>query len=429
MSYILQHTAESIDRKLCLIDENKNLLVYPYNSTLPSGLEDVGDGSILTSERNGDYSEESFVLSDKCILPEGKYTVSLHITDILEVPTTVSGFVLRVVLNNGNPIDVTDSRVIDVAAGTTAVVSLVVPSYFDTGLVIKPQIEAGTVKTNWAPNMDKIGTYVDRRFNGTNAKIKVLDEKIKKLPIGEGGTCDCADEIVAINSRVEELSREIAMATIFQGEFDYEATYTSGDIVTCNGNVYLCLNSSPSHSVDTTDWKKLAGSVSDKGELYNNDVELYRAGDIVTYQGNQYIFVGEMNSSDGRPMEYYPWVKLGGEGGNANVDASTNDAVLKWNSSSNKIVESKVKVDNNGSVILSDGTTSGSHSIVGGTNDKSVISNILGTLGSAAVSVDKPTSSANATISIGSGTKVLSTGSNAIGVLNTVGVKGYYYTN
>ena len=47
MSYILQHTAESIDRKLGLIDENKNLLVYPYNSTLPSGLEDVGDGSIL----------------------------------------------------------------------------------------------------------------------------------------------------------------------------------------------------------------------------------------------------------------------------------------------------------------------------------------------------------------------------------------------
>jgi hypothetical protein len=29
--------------------------------------------------------------------------------------------------------------------------------------------------------MDQIGTYVDRRFNGINAKIKVLTDRIKVL--------------------------------------------------------------------------------------------------------------------------------------------------------------------------------------------------------------------------------------------------------
>ena len=99
MAYKLNHTAESIDRKLNLIAENKNLLPYPYSITLPKGLTDVGDGSILTSDRNGAYSEESFLLNS-CILPAGNYTISLDITTVLEEPTVTSGFELKVEINN-----------------------------------------------------------------------------------------------------------------------------------------------------------------------------------------------------------------------------------------------------------------------------------------------------------------------------------------
>ena len=65
---VLNHTAESINHKLDLIDENKNLLPYPYKTELPTGLIDVGDGSILTYVRDGAYSEKKFFLNAKKFL-------------------------------------------------------------------------------------------------------------------------------------------------------------------------------------------------------------------------------------------------------------------------------------------------------------------------------------------------------------------------
>lgn len=80
-------------------------------------------------------------------------------------------------------------------------------------------------------------------------------------------------------------------------------------------------------------------------------------------------------------------------------------------------------------LLIGNSTSTPNYSIVGGTNDKTVISNILGSLASASVSVDVPKSEAPCTISYGSGNIVNSTGGNAIGVWNTSGVKGYYWTN
>ncbi len=183
MAYPLNFTAEQINHRLSLIAENKNLLPYPYDTVLPVGLTDVGDGSILTYVRNGAYSESEYFLND-CILPAGKYTISLDITTILEEPSTVSGFALRIDREGNEPLTVTDSAVLDLSAETketTIKVYLIVPNSFDIGLVIKPQIEKGEEKTAWVPNMDQIGTYVDRRFNGTNAKIKVIDDKVMSV--------------------------------------------------------------------------------------------------------------------------------------------------------------------------------------------------------------------------------------------------------
>jgi hypothetical protein len=179
-TYKLQHTAEAIDRKLTLIAENKNLLPYPYEATLPAGLTNVGDGSILTSEKLGAYSDTSFLLNH-CVLAPGKYTVSIDITTILEEPTIVSGFALKIEQEGKEPITVTDRYVLELSEETTATVSLVVPDDFETGLVIKPQIEEGEEKTAWVPNMDQIGAYVDRRFNGTNTKIKAIAAVLEKF--------------------------------------------------------------------------------------------------------------------------------------------------------------------------------------------------------------------------------------------------------
>ncbi len=172
MSYTLQHTAEAIDYKLNLIDKNKNWLPYPYEYTpaLPTGLEDVGDGSILTSANTTTVQR---ILLNTCSLPAGKYTVSLDITDITEIPVTNSAFSLEV---TGTAVSKTtnSSGIVTLNLDTTTAVEvyLNIPSRFDTDLLIKPQIEEGETKTTWVPYMDKIGKYVDERFNSTSTKLK-----------------------------------------------------------------------------------------------------------------------------------------------------------------------------------------------------------------------------------------------------------------
>ena len=177
---ILEHTAEEIDRKLNLIAENKNLLQYPYEDILPGYLTDVGDGSILTSHKGRTQEAGNEYLLSDCLLSEGTYTISLDITNILEEPVNNSGFLLKVNID-GEEINVDGSYIRFLDKDTTILVYLVVPDDFETDLLIKPQIEKGEEKTAWVPNMDKIGTYVDRRFNSANAKFKVLTEQLANV--------------------------------------------------------------------------------------------------------------------------------------------------------------------------------------------------------------------------------------------------------
>ena len=198
--YKVLPSAEAVDRRLSLIDENKNLLKYPYIKALPGGFTNVGDGSILTS---GAYGRQSFELND-CLLDAGTYIVSLAITDIIEEPTIMTGFSLKVVDKNTNK-DYTKTATpsnddkktfytFTLDTESTVVVSLEIPDNVITGLLIRPQLEKYTddgQPSDWVPNMDKIGTYVDRRFNGANAKIKVLDDNIE----------DVRHEISALNNK------------------------------------------------------------------------------------------------------------------------------------------------------------------------------------------------------------------------------------
>jgi hypothetical protein len=121
------------------------------------------------------------------ILPAGTYTISLEVTNILKPEITITDTPLSLVLFN-NDTQASEATIssgspvtIELDKETNFTVSLVNTGMLAANLVIKPQIEMGTEKTNWAPNMDKIGTYVDRRFNSLNAKIKVLTNLVEAL--------------------------------------------------------------------------------------------------------------------------------------------------------------------------------------------------------------------------------------------------------
>ncbi len=194
MAYILQHTAEAIDHKLSLIDENKNLIEYPYRTNLadhamPDGFEDVGDGSILTDSQVG--STGARFLLTTCLFPCGKkYTVSIGLTDIEEKSVVNAGVSLEILIEGKDPIFAyaTENGYsqfnLSEIVGDTAVsaqIYLNAPAGLPAGLLIKPQIEAQNPAnanpekpTSWVPYMKTISSYVDERFNSTTAKLKLL---------------------------------------------------------------------------------------------------------------------------------------------------------------------------------------------------------------------------------------------------------------
>ena len=167
----INHTAAQIDAKLDLINENKNWLPYRYKySSLSAGLEDVGDGSFLTTATI--TSQVEIPLATDCLLPEGSYTVSVDVTDIADAPASNDGFSLEI---DGV------SKTEHTASASPISISLVIPQNTSAGLLIKPMIRKSGTEADWKPFMDNIGTYVDERFNSTNAKIKVLIDRINQL--------------------------------------------------------------------------------------------------------------------------------------------------------------------------------------------------------------------------------------------------------
>lgn len=176
MSYTMIHTAEQIDYKLDLINENKNLLPYPYeyDSTLPSGLEDVGDGSFLTT---ADIKSSTTVTikypNTNFSILKGTYTISIEVTDVMGNSSSNLGFSLQINSKeyaSGSQLPLSSETII-----TT--VALKIPSNTAKNLVIKPMIRKAEIEDDgWVPYMDKIGSYVDERFNSINAKLKVLNK-------------------------------------------------------------------------------------------------------------------------------------------------------------------------------------------------------------------------------------------------------------
>jgi hypothetical protein len=186
-TYIFPYTAEEIEKKLELVDANKNLLPYPYNITFPSCFEDVGDGSVLTTADTLDKVPEQLLKSLE--LPAGTYIASVEAADVATETATECNFMLMI---DGHASDA--SSQFTLSAKETVSVYLVSPTNgFTAGLLIKPMIREVNTEAGWVPYMKTVSSYIDERFNGTAAKIKVLTKRIDTLAVEGSGLPNPSD--------------------------------------------------------------------------------------------------------------------------------------------------------------------------------------------------------------------------------------------
>lgn len=101
-------------------------------------------------------------------------------------------------------------------------------------------------------------------------------------------------------------------------------------------------------------------------------------------------------------------------------------------SSSVSYIRNKVPIGNgsgNNAVLIGTGDAQGSYSVAGGTNDKSLIKNLLGSsLLASLTSIDEAKAYGDMSLAFGAGVKAYSAGTIAIGANSTAGCKGFYWT-
>ena len=169
-------------------------------------------------------------------------------------------------------------------------------------------------------------------------------------------------------------------------------------------------------------WQK----VSDPSKVTNVFIPLL--GEPIFYReedGEGYKF--QMKVGDGeRTPEELPFMGTSDEPGD--IPSYTGSGLITVSGS---IITTNTisKGTGTGAVQMGNGQANGAYSLASGTNDKSVIEGIVGSTIANAINVNAPAANNTCTIAIGPGAEANSTGSNAIGVLATAGVKGYYYTN
>lgn len=158
--------------------------------------------------------------------------------------------------------------------------------------------------------------------------------------------------------------------------------------------------------------------VYDQNQQLRDNPFIPKNGQIVIFESTDSKIGDKLKVGDGvRNVMDLPFSSSGSGGGGGGT--SQLEELLSLGGSKRK------------SIKIGDGSLSSEtdYSIVGGTNDKTVISNIIGSLASSGVKINAPSISADCGISFGSGTEVISTGGISIGVWNTSGVKGYYWSN
>jgi len=100
-----------------------------------------------------------------------------------------------------------------------------------------------------------------------------------------------------------------------------------------------------------------------------------------------------------------------------------NELKNKVDSSSINLVKSGTAED---SIVIGDGTATAKHAIAGGTTDKSMITDLVGSVAGALVNLEPANAQAVGSLSFGSSTDSVAAGSMSIGVESVAGCLGYY---
>ena len=87
------------------------------------------------------------------------------------------------------------------------------------------------------------------------------------------------------------------------------------------------------------------------------------------------------------------------------------------------------KGEANNSFEIFDGEAKAAYATAIGTDDKTPIAGILGSVVANLISVNKPIANSIGSVAFGGGAETKASGGQALGVLNTSGVKGYYWSN
>ena len=153
------------------------------------------------------------------------------------------------------------------------------------------------------------------------------------------------------------------------------------------------MNSRIQHKIDTSEnWSKAVNFIPKEGEL---------------------IIYSDLNK-----------IKIGDGSTNVN-DLPFSKSEVNWNEVTNAPIIVQ-KGSQTGSLVVGEGEAAGKYSVAGGTTDKSMATDLLGSLAGSLVNLEPANAQATGSLAFGANTDSVAAGSISIGVENVAGCLGYY---
>lgn len=255
-----------------ILHTGKNLLEYPYyynGSRTINGItyEVRDDGSIFvsgTATSNSTYVIVNDISSDRKSIKAGTYTLSGMVDDE-SLPVAQKNYITIGLTGIGNRYEYGDGLTFTLTSDTTFYLFVTIKSGNTVNFVLKPQIEVGSLKTDFEKNVSEtllVGDF--RMFNGVNNFISdsvfTIEYMIKKPnsvinlkdygAIGDGIT----DDTLAINNALEKAKNGILV--IPKGTYLFSGTLhvKENTIIIGSGRESL-LKLADNYSLDAYTWR------------------------------------------------------------------------------------------------------------------------------------------------------------------------------
>lgn len=161
------------------------------------------------------------------------------------------------------------------------------------------------------------------------------------------------------------------------------------------------------------------GTIIDSGSFYRkNEVNLTNGNGINITKENDNLEI----SVD---TDYIKTIEVNNAVSAQSAQSAKSAESVKWTSVQVRPAINQGNVAT--AIVINEGSSSGKYSIAGGTNDKDIITEMVGSTIANGITVNVPTATADAAISFGTGTEVNTIGGIALGAMTVAGVKGYYW--